>query len=399
MKFNSLELLKWILQSIAPTELLRVELTLDYFNDWQNQLNSVHDEWKLFIVLCVFKKKNELDKKKWICSLQSQLLVMSNLVNQYINRDKKYWQTNEYSAQIKIFYKKTLELIEDLISSFDQQFPKLLDLNIEISDFRLSTILPPLRNSMFGLKEFLAKSMIDLELATIIVKTLSSFLSSGRLSYAKVKYISSSINEVRALKLMNDESLIELLIKIDFNQPELYLYITNKLNDRIQKIEGLHEAIEYTLLQNNNLQHKDAIANKLHPNQISLRKELQEYYNETKSYLESMLAIRRQGLTDKYDSDHSFRLMIGMSVPQFALFVRILKERGIIVKEGVTEMYTFFASHFYTDKATFISAKNLLKRSTDVEFATALKLWDSFAEMMEWLDEKFSIRNYQRSMR
>lgn len=116
------------------------------------------------------------------------------------------------------------------------------------------------------------------------------------------------------------------------------------------------------------------------------------------AYLEKLLNHRRQAMQDKMDAEKTLRLLLDMTVPQFALFIRVLKETQVILKTGITEVCTFFAMHFYTDKSLFISSSNLLKRSTDVEFATVLKLWDMLTDMQNWLDEKFSVRNYKRSL-
>jgi hypothetical protein len=69
-------------------------------------------------------------------------------------------------------------------------------------------------------------------------------------------------------------------------------------------------------------------------------------------------------------------------------------EKGILVKENLGDLFKFFATHFYTPNAEYISADSLQKKSTDVEFATAQKLKGQLIGMLNWLNTNFNLSNY-----
>ena len=105
--------------------------------------------------------------------------------------------------------------------------------------------------------------------------------------------------------------------------------------------------------------------------------------------------LRRVAINDKTEAEKSFRMKMNLSVPQLALFFRIQIESGLLAKESLTEVFNFFAHHFYTERTQFISASNLLVRSTNAEFANALKVKDALDSMIRWLDEHYHVNNYQ----
>lgn len=398
MNFNSLKLLAWVTQSLAPSELLKNELTSADFDNWKVLLKTECAEWRLAMSIFLLGTQDELNKQKWLKAQQQQLIMLSNQINQYLFREQKLWTNHPQVVQIKLHYVQALACFEELLSFSEQQFPTYYDSTLKITDFRLRNVLPGLRHLASNLKIFFEDKAIDPKLCSLIIKGMNGLLVAGRLSDAGARYFMNFIHEIESLQDLNQSTLIELLIKLDFNQPEFYLYQTNAVTGTLQQIDGLHEELEYILQQKENLRSvKIAIAYSLYPQHTSLRLELHQYYTEKAAYLEELLLLRRTAMQDRYDSERAFRILLGISVPQFALFVRMLKERQIILKEGITEVFTFFSRHFYTDKALFISSHNLLKRSTDVEFATVLKLWDMLESMMNWLDEKFHVRNYKRS--
>lgn len=342
---------------------------------------------------------DDLQKQIWLKAQQQQLVMLSNQVNQYLFRDQRLWANHPQAMQIKLQYGRSLACFEELLSFAEQQFPAYYDPNVKITDFRLRNVLPGLRHLVAELKIYLERKEIAPKLCSIIIKGMNSISVPGKLSDAGAKYLMHLIHEIEKLTELNQTNLVELLIRLDFNQPEFYLYQANAMTGRLQQIDGLHEELEYVLQQKEDLRDREVgIPFSLYPQQAPLKQELQQYYTEKAAYLEELLELRRTAMQDRYDSEHAFRILLGMSVPQFALFIRVLKERRIILKEGITEVFTFFSRHFYTDKAAFISAQNLLKRSTDVEFSTVLKLWDTLDGMMNWLDDKFHVRNYQRSV-
>jgi len=399
MNYTFPKLLVWVDEALSPSALMNQELSPEDFKNWTAYSVNKSAKWKINISSYMFSQAATEDKKQFLKAQQQQLVSLINQVNQYLFKRKRIWYISPQAGMIKKLYVSVLNIFEDLLSYAEKYFSEFCDMTIKISDFRLKKILPELRKETNDLQLLLQNANIDGELVGLIIKGINAISIPGKLSYASLKYVMNMISQVKSLNSLNQHTLIKTLISLDFNRPEFYLYLTNITNLKLQNIDGLHEQLEYIIQQSNEM-NGVLIQNQcsFNSNDCSLKLELQNFFEAKAAYLEKLLNHRRLAMQDKIDAEKALRLLLDMTVPQFALFIRVLKETQIILKTGITEVCTFFAMHFYTDKSLFISSSNLLKRSTDVEFATVLKLWDMLIDMQNWLDEKFSIRNYRRSL-
>jgi hypothetical protein len=394
------KLLAWVTQSLAPAELLGSDLTTAAIENWKNSFNSESAAWRFDISSYLLGTANDSEKKQYLRAQQNQLTILSNKLNHYLCRDQKIWSGHSLSKMIKNLYSRSLVICEDLLEFTKKEFPEYADPYLKITDFRLSQIFPVLRTWIYQLKLRLLQTTIDPILIQLVIKGMSGMLSPSKLTEYGYKYLIRLTDEISELPIIDADQLKDLLIQRNFNFPEFYMYLSNGVNARRVYIDGLHEEYEYILQEREILSNKVTAADQgLFPHQLPLKAELQQFLNEKAAYLEALLAHRRQAIQDKFEAEQAFRMLIDIPVPVFALFVRMLKETRFILKTGITDLCTFFALHFYTDKAAFISSANLLKRSTDVEFATVLKLWDLLNAMLDWLDFKFNVRSMKRSAR
>jgi hypothetical protein len=393
------KLLVWVDQEISPAGIHNRTLLPSDFQNWRSFVESQATQWRL--QLSAFLLSNaDLAKKKDVLRVQLQQLVrLSNLVNAYLFKDRKWWGAHPSAAQIKEHYAITINFIEEMLRFAQQDFPQYDVSDSKVSNFRLRAVLPGIRTQLSNIQKVVLDYHINNDLVTLILKTLKRISAPGNLCVRHISYINKLAKEIGELKHPDDPTVEELLIKLDFNQPECYLYFANKINGGMNQLTGIHEEIDKVTMEKENVRNQYSHPNwSLHPESPSLKEELLLYYSEKIAYLEHIASNRRQAMQDKVDAEHAFRMLISMSVPQFALFLRVLKETQVILKNGMTEICTFFAMHFYTDKAPFISSSNLLKRSSDVEFTTVLKLWDTLTAMLEWLDKNFNVRDYRRSL-
>ena len=348
----------------------------------------------------LFDLTDENQKRQFIKYQHDQLVEMSNRLNQYLFRDKKIWSSHELASSIRKYYHKSLASFEKMLYYIQSNFPELLDLKLRITDYQLKNIIPDLRNKIGKLKLKLLNDGVDDALINLIIKGINEFLASQKLSILNKGYLTQIISEINGTENINDEYLCDILIRFNFNLPQFYLYLSNNINKNRIAFDGLHEEYEYILREKDSMGNKMTVANQaLYYSQSSIKLDLQQFLNEKASYLEELLIHRRAAMKDKLEAEQPFRILLDVPVPVLALFVRMLKETQFILKTGITEVCIFFALHFYTDKAVFISSTNLLKRSTDIEFSTVLKLWDLLTAMQDWLDEKFNVRSMRRSSR
>lgn len=389
----------WTTNIIEPVKLINQELGVKEQEELDNYFYKLLSEWKLTISISLLQPDDLKIKRAWLTSQQLQVVMISDLIKQYLFRDKRIWTNRENSFQIKRIYLKYLQSFEDLLLFAREKYPDIYDQTVKVTDYQSLYLLPVIRNSVNLVLQKVKEISINEKLFNIVAKGMNQLVCPGKATTAGIRYISHFAKELSNQNILSHDQFVIFLIRINFNHPEFYLYQTERITQKMIDIDGLHEELEYVYRRKEILNDiSQGIGFSLFPRQKRLKTELQEYYNEKTAYLNDLLNLRRQSLQDKFDSNNSFRIFTTMSVPQLALFVRILKEKEVVIKDGLGELFAFFARHFYTDKALFISSSSLLKKSTDTDFTTALKLWDMLVSMLDWLDEKFNIRNYKRSV-
>lgn len=383
-------------QSVSPVSFLDRELTPADFAKWKSFIQIEKDRLILEIKDNLPGPQTCAEKRSSLSAVQRQLVIISDQINSYLFRQKKIWATHKNAGQIRAHYLYSLSCIEEILEYLSSRFGEYYSAEVKLTDFSLINSLPELRHQVFALKQTFKLTGIQEALCNIIFNGLYDLLSSKRLSRRDLEYISELVVALGNMESVSEKQLIRLLISYDFNQPELFLYKIEQLDDKLANINGLHEQLELVYQMKKDTQSvglKKGMS--LHPGQGTLKVDFQGFFMEKVSYLEELLVLRRVAIKDKYESEQAFRLLVRLSVPQLALFFRVLMETGLLAKQDIGEVFNFVAQHFYTEKTSFISSQNMLIKSSNVEFSSAVKIYDMLKTMIQWLDEKFNIKDYQ----
>jgi len=383
---------------LTPWTLTLKDLQKNDFDKWKSFLEEESGQVKFEMIVILLGAVSLTEKQTWLSALQEQLVMFSNQFNKYLFRERRSWESHASARQIRSHYLYSLSCMEDLLDFITADFGRYQDRQSRISDFRLRSVIPELRQQVGKLKNELETAGISPGLTGMIAAGLGNLLKKD-LSVYGISYVTEFCSRCGKLTRPDDVQMDELMVSMDFNQPDFYLQKIAETDGRLYDINGLHEQVEFVLMQKEKMLRKQMLSGyRLHPRLPSLWNDLHQYYVEKEQALEAMLALRRAALKDQQSSQESFRVLSLLTVPQLALFFRIQLEKGILIKEHIHDVFNFVAMHFYTEKTLFISSGSLQRKSTDVDFPTALKLWDTLSGMMEWLDEHFSVRNYQRSV-
>ncbi|MBE9599831.1 hypothetical protein [Pedobacter sp. MC2016-24] len=382
--------------SLNPQILAKHVLSDEDFRVWKSFLSNEHDKIRLKMVQQLLGTKSAAEKKIFASSAQQQLIFISDQLNISLFRKKKYWESHSHAAEIRNHYFHTLSFVEELLDFAQQAFPDYYDCNLKLTDFRLKDALPELRMFFNRLRIRLFSKGISSRLLGCVISGLDDLLGKGPSKNDEL-YIRHLCERLLSEDIHDDTSLNEMLIRLDFNQPEFFLYQVDHLDQRLFEIHGLHEQREF-LFQQKTLNRRFAPDSnyRLYPKQSSLISDLDCYITEREVAVEGLMELRRRAVIDKINAEQAFRILMDMTVPQLALFFRIQMEVGLLVKDQITEVFNFVAQHFYTEKALFISSTNMLKLSTTIEFNTVLKVYDMLSKMTAWLEEHFGVSNYSR---
>ena len=267
--------------------------------------------------------------------------------------------------------------------------------NQPISDFQLKSIKPQLNRQYTSLQKHLDAFAVDQGLRNLFLKGLFKFIRKKQLTSRDTSYFQTLANALFQSNQLDTEKLKDILCVYDFNLPEFFTYMVSSWQNSLLDIPGLLDQLEKIVVVRDSLQNiRGDKSYRLLISEASLLTDLKCFLEEKGQVIKQLLQLRRIVLKDNELSKSSKRLQVNLPVAQFGLLIRLLVEKGLLRKENMGEMFTFFAANFYTPQTAFISAESLQKKSSDVEFANAQKMKGHLIGMLNWLNANYNLSNY-----
>lgn len=326
-----------------------------------------------------------------------QVVKVSDIIYHYFYRLTPLWNQSVNSGQIRSFYVYALTLLQGLLEDFGALGPEIYR-EIPLTKYIIAEVM---REHKIHFKVFssrLEQLAIDADLKNLVKSGIYQLINHRVINSFTVEYCRKLMATVSNSFVTDNENFKELLLLNGFNLPEFYLYCINDYKFYLKDLTGLHEQLEMVTNAQDRLNSLPAQNTlKMFPNIPNIDEQLHGFLSEKRLYIKEMLELRRTILRDDQLAKSMIRLKINLPVAQFALFIRVQIEKGLLMKENVGELFSFFATHFYTPQTLFISAESLRKKSTDVEFATAQKLKANIIAMLNWLNEHYNLNNYKES--
>ncbi|MDN3584555.1 hypothetical protein [Mucilaginibacter flavus] len=388
MNLISLPLQHFINDSIHPNHFKHHILSKDEIDKWNafltKELNSLIEEARKYTLI------NRRKDKDQITAYINRLVSLSNTVNTYLIKNVHLWSDHVQSKQIREQYIHTCNRLEWLMDEIMIIFPNARS-SVLITNYQLPQVKMELKNALNAVFESLHVQQSAAELVEIFSAGVKQMINQKGLTYSKKEYLNQLL---LLLSKKSERSLNDLLIINDFNLPEFFHYQINTFRDNLNKLDGLHDQLVEIIREKDrlyNLHIEEGL--KITMTDRSLFCDLNDYLTEKKSYIRQLIKIRREVQID-VEKARATKILINLPVPQFGLFIRMQVEKGFLSKEHIGELFSFFASHFYTQNTAHISADSLQKKSTDVEFSTAQKMKAHLIGMLNWLNTNYNLSNF-----
>lgn len=322
-----------------------------------------------------------------------QMLIISNKVYWTLLRKSKK-KSFHLDAQVRDVYIKTLYAIEEIID-YCEPFSKEMVSLLPISDFKLSTLKVNYNSSLYELKTKFAISDIDHEVSEVVIYELKKLLIRKEITKIEYSYATGLIACILKTEILDTSKIDNLLIQYEFNSNLFYDYFVKKHDSIINPDSSLHQHLDFFISMEEKLNTIRNYSNVyLFPNQKSILEMLKSFYKDKREAAIQRLEVRRAEVLDGKLWKDDEKLQINMPVAQLGLFIRLLIKHKILPVENVGKTFEFFARHFKTPNANFISTQSLQKKSTTVEFETAKRIKGRLIEMINSVNKDFHVSNY-----
>lgn len=391
MNHEPVSMLNWVEDNIHPKKLINSALTtadIMYLKEgFAKELKAFR---KIVFNQLIFCKKETFNNMK-------QLVSISDVIYHYRCHLTPTWKHNKLAVQIKLIYTSMLNSIETQLEDLARLAPKI-HRKIPVTQYSLPNLIMELKGQYKVFVIHLQKIAVHEDLKTVIQKGLFQLIHKKEINLLNADSCRHLMSVIMKAENLDTKSTKDLLLLNGVNLPEFYYYCISEYREMLDNIPGLHEQLLMLMTEQDKLKSLSRIIKyNMLPGVASIGEQLEGFLSEKKYHISEMLKLRRITLQDDLLAKSMTRLQINMPVSQFALFIRMQVEKGLLLKENIGELFNFFATHFYTQQTMFISAESLRKKSTEVEFSTAQKLKAHLISMLNWLNENYNLSNYKGS--
>jgi len=391
MKNISVQLQQFVKESLHPNMIAGQPMTTGEFEKWNDFINSAIAE----LSRNAFKSAIVTNERKInIFELINLLTELSNTINEYLTKYNRVWQKHPMATRIRQSYLSICGSLEDLLDVLAKRFPKIAA-QTAYSHYAIYGVKQELRLLAVTAKQHLQSQAFHLNVIGIFSDGLNFLINQKNLKRGDDHYIRKLVEAIVKKQFTDPAQVIDFLIANDFNLPDFFLFCLEQWNAILTEQDGLIEQKQKLLDLKSHLYDLSISFGLKSPwDKHRLHDELNKFLSEKYSLVKERLKISRQLLEAEGYRPNSKRMLINLSVAQLGLFLRMQVEKGVLAKEHIGELFSFYARHFYTPNTDFISPESLQKKSSVVEHATARKLKALLISMLNWLNTNYNLSNY-----
>lgn len=293
---------------------------------------------------------------------------------------------NEQAELCNRIYKS----LEEVLCFLEKNYACYLDPDCKIPMLYLFSIQEHFQQEIQGI----SSADIDLRLKAILLKPFNDFIAAEGndffYSYQETLYLKTLL--VRLNKLVTDPFIDEfklqhLLVELDFNDPDYFEYVTDKIKEKIGEMTFTKAKIEQVFLLQRNL-------NEVFPARGLYLKRLREpLQQQLQLWLEGQLSYleKSRGLSDTSHIPaellqwNDFKIVTSLSISELGRFWGLQLEQKLILNENKKELSNFIAFFFRSIHSNTIKPDHV--RNSFYRKSVALKeaLQDILGQLMSRL--------------
>lgn len=301
----------------------------------------------------------------------------------------------ENIGNVRKSYLKVLNSIEEAIECCESIRSELTN-ELPLTEYKLSTIKFLYSKKLIALDAKLSQSNLDQDIVEILLTELKVLTKEKIIYRGAMTYAIDLASHILMSENLSKEKLEQILIEYNFNSRAFCQYCLNNTDSLILEVSSLHQQLDMLISLeeklNSLIQYQKG--NGLFNNRISIAERLKKYYMRKKDLIIQRIDARRTEMLDSKLCDDNEKIAINLSVAKFGFLIRLFIEKGYLPHDNIGKTFSFFAKHFKTPNTTFISAESLQKKSSTVEFQTAIKTKGMLLEMVNYVNKDHNASHY-----
>ena len=313
--------------------------------------------------------------KRYVQYHQAGITELSDKVSKVI---PAITTSNEIYLQVNSELEKMLDFLR---IQFYQYFDIDHKATIYCCEKLKSTVIVLVPDRTFEHSKAVSKSLLN-----VILISVTDILTEGTLSGISYRQVEQTRNVLRLIQpstLANSnlttDTLVRTLYQQNFNSLHFFDWFQNFISEAVASISSKKDKKSYLSEQ---LKLYTGIF-------VSHEKSLQPEVSSTNVYLISWLE-EQLGIKPHHTMARTAeQFPLNLSVPQFALFIRIFYKTGCFPVENVARITRFFSESFTTKKQPHISQKSFGRAFYNLDQSAAAVVRDFLQKMLNYLNKTY----------
>ena len=282
-------------------------------------------------------------------------------------------------------YQRVNTALENVLNFLRNQFYQYFDIDHQATTYQCQLLASRIAAFEPELHAF-RHPQVDPTLITCVLTSVNEILADGVVSGLSYRQADQCLNLVRMTHQLlffgsnpTTESLVRALFQQNLNSLHFFDWYRDYTSAQIAHLPGKKD-------------NRDFIIEKLKIFRgifVKPEKALQPELPGTDVYIISWLQEQVGTDTNIKTVKPAIQFPLNLSVPQFALFIRIFYKTGCFPVENVATITRFFTEHFTTKKQPHISRKSFGRAFYSLDQSAAAVVRDFLQKMLNYLNKTY----------
>ncbi|MBT1705936.1 hypothetical protein [Chryseosolibacter indicus] len=285
----------------------------------------------------------------------------------------------EWTGQGNYLNKVLEDALEELRSFIERYFHGYYNLDERVSFVYASLAKHDIQKQLIVIRKLLsgtAEEHLPLKMLLDMLDNFTNNTSDATYNYRRIAYMKEVLHELTNLAQdgipLTWSHIIDFIFYVNFNSPAFVKHYTNSLQAELVKESTLNGQLGKLAFEYKVINQKQVRPGLIYMPELKSAKELiAEWIIEEMQYLrEKQHLLNATPVAPEKDFKNDFKIILDMSVSQFACLIRTFIEIGVIQNKNITELVRFITSAVQTKRSENISQESFRMKYYNIESGT-----------------------------
>lgn len=269
--------------------------------------------------------------------------------------------------------------LEELRAFIEKYFHGYYNLDERVSFVYASLAKQDIKKQLMVIKKLLSganKEHVPLKMVLAMLDNFTKRTSDTTCNYRQIAYMKEVLHEFSNLAQdgipLSWHHMIDFIFYVNFNSPAFVKYYTNSVQAELVKESTLNGQLEKLAYEYKVINQKQVRPGLIYMPELKSAKVLiAEWIIEEMQYLrEKQQLLNATPVALDKGIKNDFKIILDMSVSQFACLIRTFIEIGVIQNKNITELVRFITGTVQTKRSESISQESFRMKYYNIESGT-----------------------------